>query len=154
MKRTILSLTIAALTLGSTGAYAQPGHDRGNGSFNDRDHNGRPDNSEHRDDRGRNGAGRWSQGQRLPSQFFNRNYMVNDYGRYRLGAPPRGYAYYRTDTGDIVMAAIATGIISSVVAGILSDNNQAVVPGYAPYGVDPGYAPAPAYRYDQYGRPY
>ena len=39
---------------------------------------------------------------------------MRDYNRYGYGPPPRGYGYYRTDTGDIVLAAIATGVILSL----------------------------------------
>ncbi len=65
--------------------------------------------------------------------------MISDYGRYRLQRPGRGYAYYRTDTGDIVMAAIATGLIASVFAGLFSG--------------DQGYG-QPQYGQPQYGQPY
>jgi Ni/Co efflux regulator RcnB len=41
---------------------------------------------------------------------------VNDYRRYGYGPPPRGYGYYRTDTGDVVLAAIATGVIISLLS--------------------------------------
>ncbi len=40
--------------------------------------------------------------------------MVNDYYRYRLRPPPRGYAWYRVGD-DYLMAAIATGIIFEII---------------------------------------
>jgi Ni/Co efflux regulator RcnB len=43
--------------------------------------------------------------------------IVYDYHRYGYGPPPRGYHYYRTSTGEIILAAIATGLILSVFAG-------------------------------------
>ena len=57
-------------------------------------------------------APRWSRGQILPPHY--RRHVVYDYHRYGWGPPPRGYAYYRTNTGDIILAAVATGIIVSI----------------------------------------
>ena len=47
---------------------------------------------------------------------YRGNWYVSDYRRYGYAPPPRGYGYYRTDTGDIVMAAIATGVIISLLS--------------------------------------
>jgi Ni/Co efflux regulator RcnB len=58
---------------------------------------------------------RWMRGQILPPHY--RRHVVYDYHRYGWGPPPRGYAYYRTDTGDIILAAIATGLILSILGG-------------------------------------
>jgi Ni/Co efflux regulator RcnB len=38
---------------------------------------------------------------------------VYDYGRYGLHSPPYGYHWVRVDT-DVVLAAIATGVILDV----------------------------------------
>lgn len=59
------------------------------------------------------GHRRWHRGAVIPRDC-RRSWYVNDYRRYGWRAPPRGYAYYRTDTGDIVIAAIATGVILSL----------------------------------------
>lgn len=58
---------------------------------------------------------RWARGQSIPREYRSRWY-VNDYQRYGYRQPPRGYGYYRTDSGDIVMAAIATGVIISLLS--------------------------------------
>ncbi|MCL7715586.1 RcnB family protein [Stenotrophomonas mori] len=42
-------------------------------------------------------------------------YVVNDYGRYRLRAPPQGHRWIRDDRGNLLMVAIATGIIADIV---------------------------------------
>lgn len=99
----------------------------------DRDRDGRPDQWDRRDNRreyrwrewgGRHGyngyRGRWRTGQRY-SHWNNRNYWVNDYGRYDLPPPRRGYRYYRDDNGDIIMAAIGTGIIAAILGSALND---------------------------------
>ena len=54
----------------------------------------------------------WSRGQVLPYEY--RRYPVYNYDDYGWAPPPRGHAYYRTNTGDIILAAVATGIIVSI----------------------------------------
>lgn len=61
----------------------------------------------------------WSYGQRMPSAYRTRTYVVNDYGRYGLRAPPRGYQYVRSGD-DVVLAAVATGLIAAVIAGLFN----------------------------------
>lgn len=57
----------------------------------------------------------WRRGDRLPAYYRDRYHRV-DYRDYRhLRPPPRGYHYVRDDRGDIILAAIATGIIASVI---------------------------------------
>lgn len=101
----------------------------------DRDRDGRPDQWDRRDNRrdgrrdvrgnghrwtnygnryGYNGyRGRWREGQRY-TYWNDRSRYISDYGRYNLPPPRRGYRYYRDDSGDIVMAAIGTGIIGLI----------------------------------------
>ncbi|HYE43601.1 MAG TPA: RcnB family protein [Caulobacteraceae bacterium] len=55
----------------------------------------------------------WRRGERLPSHYRSRAYVV-DYRMYGLGAPPRGYHYVRVDN-DVILTAVATGVIASVV---------------------------------------
>jgi len=58
----------------------------------------------------------WRRGGRVPSEYRTRNYVVNDYRAYRLQPPPRGYQWMGVG-GDFVLAAIATGVISQIIAG-------------------------------------
>lgn len=58
----------------------------------------------------------WRRGDRLPSQYRGRAYAV-DYRYYRLPPPPRGYQYSRVDN-DVVLTAIASGVIASVLIGM------------------------------------
>ena len=78
--------------------YAQPGYGYGYGS-------GYGDYQQQR----------FYRGQILAPQY--RRYVWRDYNRYGYPPPPYGHAYYRTDTGDIILAVIATGLILSVLAG-------------------------------------
>ncbi len=55
----------------------------------------------------------WRHGERLPASYRSKGYVV-DYRHYGLSAPPRGYQYVRVDN-DVVLAAVTTGVISSVI---------------------------------------
>lgn len=61
----------------------------------------------------------WSYGQRMPSYYRSNQYVVNDYGRYGLRAPPRGYQYVRSGN-DVVLAAVATGLVAAVIASLFN----------------------------------
>lgn len=61
----------------------------------------------------------WSYGQRMPSYYRTSNYVVHDYGRYGLRAPPRGYQYVRSGN-DVVLAVVATGLVTAVIAGLFN----------------------------------
>jgi Ni/Co efflux regulator RcnB len=53
-------------------------------------------------------------GGRLPDNYRGRQYVVDDWRGHHLNAPPRGYHWVQTG-GDYVLAAIATGVIASVI---------------------------------------
>jgi Ni/Co efflux regulator RcnB len=55
----------------------------------------------------------------MPSYYRSNRYVVNDYNRYGLRAPPRGYHYVRSGN-DVVLAAIAGGLITAVIAGLFN----------------------------------
>lgn len=106
-----LALTMAA----STAAVAQPmGNDhRG-------DHRGRGDNhqDQHRGwgrDYG-NGGHKWRRGERMGYNDWN-SYERVDYRQHHLRAPPRGYEWRRSSDGNYILAAIATGLIASIILG-------------------------------------
>ena len=58
-------------------------------------------------------AHRYYRGATLPRQYRS-NWYIRDYNRYGYAPPPRGYGYYRTDTGDIVVAALDTVVSLSL----------------------------------------
>jgi len=58
----------------------------------------------------------WRRGDRLPRYYRDRYVVVRDYDRYGYHRPPRGYHYVRDDRGDILLVAIATGVILSIIA--------------------------------------
>jgi len=128
MKR--LAITAIALSLlAGTAATAAPQRydDRGHGRYeqNRYDHradrrddrrdyraDSRDDRRDYRDDR--RDHRRWARGQRLDHRYRGTGYYVADYHRHGLRAPPRGYRWQRVND-QYVMAAIATGLIASVI---------------------------------------
>jgi Ni/Co efflux regulator RcnB len=58
---------------------------------------------------------RWQRGAYLPHSY--RNYYVRDPYAYNLRPAPRGYRYVHAGN-DIVLIAIATGLIASVLSGV------------------------------------
>lgn len=56
----------------------------------------------------------WRRGDRLPDDYRDRQYVVEDYRGYGLHQPPRGYHWVGVN-GDYVLAAIATGVIAQIV---------------------------------------
>ncbi|MDB5469455.1 MAG: hypothetical protein JWR84_1015 [Caulobacter sp.] len=63
-------------------------------------------------------ARRFHRGQQLPAAYRNRAYAVN-YRTYGLQAPPRGYEYRRVGN-DVVLTALASGIITAVVLDLFN----------------------------------
>lgn len=59
----------------------------------------------------------WARGRHYRHTGYAPTYVVNDYGHYGLRHPPRGYHWRRSDAGDFLMVAIATGIIADVILG-------------------------------------
>jgi Ni/Co efflux regulator RcnB len=56
----------------------------------------------------------WKKGYHMHQEDWNRGERV-DYRTYHLRQPPSGYEWREVD-GNYVMAAIATGVIASVIA--------------------------------------
>jgi len=118
MKRLLIAAAASIMALTGSVAAAQPYHYHPA----DRNHDGYVSRWER--DRAHYHQRRWARGERLPYNYRTHTYIVRDYGRYGYRAPPPGYAYYRTDNGDVVLAAIATGIISAIIADSLHDRQE------------------------------
>jgi Ni/Co efflux regulator RcnB len=116
-----LVAALAALSLGFGGVAFADDHDNGRGPDN-RGNSARHDDrgpsrdvAQHADNRSR-GAGpdhAFYKGGRLPTQYRSKQYVVDDWRGHHLSAPPRGYHWVQTG-GDYVLAAIATGVIASI----------------------------------------
>lgn len=127
MLAAVSAVTAMSFALSAVSAEAQPWRgDRDRGHHNDRRDDRRWDRGDRRDhDRGNrwrtwdnrsgwNGyRGNWRQGQRY-NNWRSSRYYLNDWRGYGLPAPRPGYRYYRDGNGDIIMAAIATGLIASI----------------------------------------
>jgi Ni/Co efflux regulator RcnB len=76
------------------------------------------DHDDHHDDHHDNHAyvhhQEWRKGYHMNHDDWNRGEHI-DYRQYHLHAPPRGYEWREVD-GNYVMAAVATGVIASVIA--------------------------------------
>ena len=57
----------------------------------------------------------WAPGHRYRDYYGGPVYVVNDYGRYHVRRPPYGYHWVRDDAGNLLMVAIASGIIADLV---------------------------------------
>jgi len=105
-------------------------HDRRQGYRDDRRHRGNDRRDDRRYDRRdvrvvyappprvvvhHRGPPPWARGRHYRHAGYAPTYVVNHYGPYGLRAPPRGYHWRRSDTGDFLLVAIATGIIADVI---------------------------------------
>lgn len=108
------------------------GHDRYERRWDDRDHrrdrrHARRDHRDHRYSRPpvvvhhrpvvrhypaprHVGPPRWARGHYI-HHYDRPVYVVNDYRGYGLRHPPRGHRWMRDDRGDLILVAIATGVI-------------------------------------------
>ncbi|GAB2493630.1 RcnB family protein [Pseudoxanthomonas sangjuensis] len=57
----------------------------------------------------------WARGGYYYGPGYAPTYVVNDWGYYGLRRPPHGYYWRRSDAGDFLLVALATGIIADVI---------------------------------------
>ena len=57
----------------------------------------------------------WKKDYKLPS-YYKSHYNEVDWHAHHLKAPPKGYHYVQDDKGEIILAAVATGVIASIIA--------------------------------------
>jgi Ni/Co efflux regulator RcnB len=106
-------------TGGSTFAQGNSDRNRGNddrgqkGQQDSHEYKGRRPHDKHHGERGAGPSHNYYKGERLPTEYRHRQYVVDDWRSHRLSAPPRGYHWVQTG-GDYVLVAIATGIILQV----------------------------------------
>jgi Ni/Co efflux regulator RcnB len=130
MNKKLIITAVLAAYLGAIGAASAEdrgqhrGNDKNRGDQRD-DRRDDHDNGDRRNDRhdyrpddrgGDRGAGPrhdMRKGQRLPSDYRSKQYVVNDWRGHHLRQPPRGQHWVQTG-GDYVLVAVATGIIASL----------------------------------------
>ena len=71
---------------------------------------GQVNNNARQDERGAGPDHQYRRGDRLPTQYRGRQYVVDDWRGHNLSAPPRGYHWVQSGS-DYVLVAIATGVI-------------------------------------------
>jgi Ni/Co efflux regulator RcnB len=101
---------------GDRGMNGERGRPNDNGRYSDqdrRDHGWQ--GSEQADNRGGGPIPHrdWHKGDRLPNEYRDRNYIVDDWRGHGLHQPPRGYHWVGVD-GDYVLAAVTTGVIANI----------------------------------------
>ncbi|MFH7044886.1 RcnB family protein [Paucibacter sp. JuS9] len=97
-----------------------------------RDQRNHHEQRDYRDERGERGQPRWRDGRggwdsrgagpdhsfhrgdRLPSYYRSRTFVVEDWRGHRLSSPPRGYHWVQTGS-DYLLVAIATGVILQLI---------------------------------------
>lgn len=97
-----LIVSAVGLCLSAGSLFAQDRHDD-----RDRDHH-----DEHHQNYVRHEE--WRKGEHIRHEDWDRGERV-DYRHYHLRRPPRGYEWREVD-GNYVLAAVATGVIASVIA--------------------------------------
>jgi Ni/Co efflux regulator RcnB len=103
--RALAITTITASLLGPM-SYAQDRHDDHRDDHHDDHHDAYVHHNE------------WKRGYHMPPKDWGRAQHI-DYRQYHLHAPPRGYEWRSVD-GNYVLAAVATGVIASVIAASAS----------------------------------
>jgi Ni/Co efflux regulator RcnB len=102
---------------GDRGAHGDQSRPNDNGRYSDQDrHDHGWSSIEQADNRGGGGPiphQDWHRGDRLPNEYRDRNYIVDDWHGHGLHQPPRGYHWVGVD-GDYVLAAVATGVIANI----------------------------------------
>jgi Ni/Co efflux regulator RcnB len=138
MKKTafIAALTAASLAFSSV-AFAQGNSGHGGDDFQRKNQQRGQADNRHDNHRGpgpqrmqeqrrngpdfaqQRGAGpdhNFRRGGRLPYEYRNNSYVVDNWRAHHLSAPPRGYHWVQTG-GDYVLIAITTGIIVQIMLG-------------------------------------
>ncbi|WP_426702568.1 RcnB family protein [Rhodanobacter sp. Col0626] len=64
-------------------------------------------------DRGRH-EGWYRRGGYVPMEYRDSRYVVGDWRARRLREPPRGYHWIRSDDGQFLLVAIASGVIADI----------------------------------------
>jgi Ni/Co efflux regulator RcnB len=80
---------------------------------NRRDFRAERDNDRPMDRRGVGPNHEFHRGERLPMEYRQRHYVVDNWRDHHLSAPPRGYHWVQTGA-DYVLVAISTGLIVQV----------------------------------------
>jgi Ni/Co efflux regulator RcnB len=106
-----LALCVASTSSMAFQHYGEPPHHGESSHHDSHDHHYKGFH-----DRGRH-EGWYKKGGHVPQEYRHGTWVVTDWRSHRLHAPPRGYEYVRSDNGDFLLVAVATGVIASIIAG-------------------------------------
>lgn len=117
MKKSLLALAFGAVLVSTVATAAPFQYDDHHDQYDhDHDH-GHPDDRDHHDyvvhDRGAH-EGWYHKGGRVPDDYRDHRYVVENWHEYRLAPPPRDYQWVRSDNGEFLLVAISTGIIADI----------------------------------------
>ncbi|RAO75931.1 hypothetical protein CA260_13760 [Dyella jiangningensis] len=59
--------------------------------------------------------GWYHRGGYVPVEYRDRRYVVEDWRTYHLAPPPPEHQWVRSDTGEFLLVAAATGIITDII---------------------------------------
>lgn len=92
-----------------------------NDHHDDHHHNDSHHNDSHHDNHHYNGMydqgrheGWYKKGGYVPVSYRSDRYVVTDWHHERLREPPHGYHWVRSDNGDFLLVAIASGVIADM----------------------------------------
>lgn len=118
MKKSLFALALGAV-LASTTVAAAPFQQDDHRDHYDHDHDGDHDRGhDHHDyvvvhDRGAH-EGWYKKGGRVPEDYRDRRYAVENWHEYHLAPPPRDHQWVRSDNGEFLLVAISTGVIADI----------------------------------------
>ena len=104
-----IALTMAAAPLAATAVPQRSDHGQSQNDHQDRGQHkgwGKDYGTSHR----------WRKGERMGYENWRSAHPI-DYRQHHLRAPPRGYEWRRSKNGQYVLAAIASGLILSIING-------------------------------------
>lgn len=130
MKTRTLIASLIVATLGTAGvAQANPGQGGpgqggpGNGQGPQQQQQGGPQGHGNGHEQGQGGPGNgrggppnWHEGDHVPDRYRGDGHWVQDWRGHDLPEPPHGHRWLEID-GDYVLAAVATGVITSIILG-------------------------------------
>jgi len=122
--RMLLASLIVTGMLASSLASAQPPHgnpghgnsgkgDHGHGSKGHGPKDAPPGHSADGPGNSANAPGHWRKGDRLPPEYRDRQYVIDNWRDYHLAPPPRGYSWVGIG-GDYLMVQISSGVVLRV----------------------------------------
>jgi len=118
MKRSLALIFSAVIATAAFGAQAQDHHADPHGGSKGASHsNAKHAQASHGEFKENGKSHRYAKGQKLPSQFRGSSHYVSNYSEYHLSKPPKGHRWVRDDSGNFILVAVTTGLITEILSG-------------------------------------